>query len=744
MTPDAELHLDLAIPQDVTVVSCRLLEGISKLTHAELEIATTEHLDLDGVLEKDAVIDLAPEGFPPRRWTLRVGHIDFIRIAEGSLRYVVNLYPALWLLRFTTNTRKFRERSAEQIVSQILAEHQVEHRFELFRPTESRKYCAQYRETNLDFVQRLLEWEGIYYSFEADGTLLLADRSVDSAATEQQSHFELQQAEGAMQWGAIGLYEFRKGRRVASGTATVSDYNWKKPKVSLLRSSSAADDTELEVYDYPVGYRREDQGERLAKLRLEALRVPATYAEGSGNVTSFEPARAFSFGTLANARFAGDYLLTEVTHEYVNRKFAETLKGKTEEVSYRNHFCAIPKTVPFRPALSTPYPHIAGCHTAMVRGPEGEEIHTDRHGRFRAQFHWDREATGTDEDSRWLRNTQETATGMALARVGWEQSIAYVNGDPDRPFGFARNINGQMVPEYGQPANKTRMSLKTPSYPSSGGGFNELRLEDMAGMQHFDWHAQKDWQGQVDNNRSETIGQNEVHKVAKSLSWTVGNDQSYSIGGDHNCNIGGNYSLSVNADRTCKVGGNEELKITEVYNYNIVGNDEEKIGGNLEVKAAEEMGSITRQVMKQWQRSVTGDWQVDGKGNLDNRVQGKLVEKVGGNKIITSEDGGCTIKVSGKLELTVGASSTRKAGQSMGYSAENTVIEVSRYALMNADEKIAINGDEIHLEAKEELKMVSQSLSLRLEPGKTSITGPMKLEAGSEIKFAGVVLNVTK
>lgn len=742
MTPDAELTLDLDIPQDVTVVTCRIEEAISELTHARLEIASNDHLELEGVLEKDAQIDLSPVGFPSRRWTLRVGHIDFISIEEGSLRYVVNLYPAFWLLRFTTNTRKFRSMSAEQIVSKILDEHGIAHRFELLRPTDTRKYCAQYRETNLDFILRLLEFEGIYYAFEDDGTLVFADRSEDGEATAQQSHFELLQAEGALSWGTAGVYAFKKGRRVASGAATVNDFNWKKPKVNLLSSVAASEDAELEIYDFPVGYRRPDQGARLAQLRLEAQRVPAAYREGSGNVTSFAPTRLFTFGNLAGERFAGEYLLTRVVHDYVNRKF-EKADAESEGVNYQNHFEAIPKAVPFRPPLVTPHPHIAGCHTAMVRGPEGEEIHTDEHGRFRGQFHWDREGVGTDEDSRWLRNTQEVATGMVLARVGWEQSIAYVNGDPDRPFGFARNINGQMTPEYAQPANKTRMSIKTPTYPG-GGGFNELRMEDLLGGQRMDWRAERDLLGQIDNDRSEHIGGNENKKVHNGFAWTVGNDQTIDIGGNMKVGIGANYAFSVEKDRDKKVTGNEKFEITKVYSYKVDGEEKEEVTGERKVEAAEEGGSISRAVSKTMTRSVTNDWQIDSKGNLELTVQDDVTMTVGGSRNVTCEDGEIRFRVGGKYDLDVGQMAVRKAGKDMGYSCTDAKVEVDGHATFHGKERIAIDGDVIVMDAKQKLRIESKGLSIQLEPGKTTIEGKMKIDSGVDLTVNGSINNLTK
>jgi type VI secretion system secreted protein VgrG len=743
MTPDAEVHLTLDAPGRITVVSARIDEGISKQTHARVEIAATDYLDLEEVLEADARIDMSPFGFPERRWTLRVGHIDFARIVEGSLRYVVNAYPAMWLLRFTTNTRKFRNLSAEQIVSQVLAEHGVAHRFALDRPTEVRKYCVQYRETNLDFILRLCEMEGIYYSFEPDGTVLFADRSAGSPPADGPPLYELVEAADAMQWTAPGIYALSKGRSVASGTATVNDYNWKKPRVKLLASAAAADDAELEIYDYPVGYRRPDQGERLARTRLEAQRVPARWVQGSGNVGSFAPARSFTFGPLAGTRFAGEYLLVDVRHDYFNRNFQDAAEATRAGVNYQNRFRAVPLSVPFRAPLVTPHPHITGCHTAMVRGPAGEEIHTDAYGRFRAQFHWDREAVGTDDDSRWLRTLQETQTGTVLARVGWEMSVAYVNGDPDRPIGFARNINGVMQPEYGQPANKTRMTVKTPSYPNQG-GFNELRLEDLAGMMHFDWHAEKDFVGEVVRDKTEHVGNDETVTIASSYTHNVEHDQTVRIGGNLKREIGDDLVLNVLNDRKRKVGGDETIEVTEVASFGVAQNDKEKVGGDRKTKAGEERGTITRNVESDLEREVQGSWMAQGDGNLVTTVQGKLVETVAADKQTTAKKGNITTNVTGEHQVKVTGSSIRRSGKDQGYSGERAQIEVGQSSTMLAGSHIEINGERIVLEAEKRLSFKSGALEITLTPALTTIKGKMKLETKGDIHVTGNPDNITK
>lgn len=743
MTPDAELVLHLEMPRQADVVRCRITEGISMLTHVELEVASTEDLQLEGVLEAPAVLELIREGSEARRWTLRVGHIDFVGDVEGSLRYRVNLYPVLWLLRFTQNTRKFRKQSAKQIVSTVLDESGVAHRWELSREPEKRNYCVQYRETNLDFVLRLLEWEGIYYTFADDGTLVLADTSVASAAVTDVP-FELLEAEGALSWDDVGIFSFSKGARVASGAATVNDFNWKTPKVKLIDTAAADKDAELEVYDYPSGYRRPDQAPVLAKRRLEALRVPARFVTGNGNVTDFAAARAFTFGGNTGPRFAGEYVLAKVEHQYFNRLFQKTADNETSEgVNYQNEFHAIPKGVPFRPEVKTQHPHIAGCHTGMVRGPEGEEIHTDKYGRFRLQFHWDREAVGSDDDSRWMRVLQETATSMTIARVGWEYSVAYIDGDPDRPIGFARNINGVMQAEYAQPANKTRMTIKTPTYPSNG-GFNELRLEDLAGQQHFDWKAEKDFTGLVENDRTEHVGNDELHTVGTTRDHAVENNQTVSIGGTLDVAVGGSYRFGVNEDRTKKVGGDEKIKVSEVMVASVTGKETETVGGNRKTEAGEKSGSINRMITEEMERKVAGSSVTKGDGNIALIVQEDFTEDVAGSKFTQAKNGSISGKVGGNFNLDVGGTLIRLAGAAMGYSAKRSQIQVGASSSMTSGEQITINGDHITLVAASSFVLKSGGLEIAMTPGSTAIKGNMRMESGDVIAATGNPDNLTK
>jgi type VI secretion system secreted protein VgrG len=553
------------------VLECGVDEALSDCGRVRAVIQTFEDIDFEPMLEADATVLVTIDGLEVRRFTRRLGSVMFRGLKDDSLRYELELFPAFWFMRFGKNTRKFRDKTTEDIVSTMLRESGVPFEWRNQRPCPSRPYCVQYRETNFDFVSRLLEFEGIYYYFEPDGTMVLADTSPSEPTVQGLSLFELRETEGAMADGRVGITSIVKGARISSGAATVNDYDFKKPAVSLLQGAKAEIDADLEIYDYPTGYRDPGVGATLAKLRMEALTATKRNVEGTSSVPWFMVARRFQFAHAEAVDFNGDYLLVKLEHTF-RSSHAGDGKG-----SYENRFFAIPSSVPYRPLPTTPRPVLAGNHTSMVRGPVGEEIHTDQFGRAKVQFHWDREAKGTDEDSRWIRVLQETSSSMVLSRVGWEIVVGYIDGDPDRPIGLGRNINGQMMPTYGQPGHKNMMTIKTESYPGKN-GFNELRMDDSAGAMRMDWHAQRDLANIVENDKTEKIANDQTHLVKLGVDRVVEKNQRVEIGGNETRDVHATYTETVKLDRMETIGGSETIKVKKSTSNNVRGNDTETVG----------------------------------------------------------------------------------------------------------------------------------------------------------------------
>jgi type VI secretion system secreted protein VgrG len=570
---EGKIDLSLSIDgRTFQVVACDVSEGLSTLTEIHAEIASKTDIDFGPLVEADAVVVVTIDGAETRRFTGRLARARFVGVKD-ILHYVVELRPALWFLSLDLDTRKFRDQTTEAIVSSVLNRAGVAHEWRVERPSNSRPYTVQYRETNLAFVTRLLEYEGYYFSFEPDGTMIIGDSSPAEARVPGPFVFELRETAGALAHGALGITSFTSGSNVTTGRASVNDYDWKKPKVVLLQSSAGERDQDLEHYDYPTGYRDPAAGLVLARLRQEAHSCERDWVSGTSTAPWMTSGRQFDFVHFEAMDFSGTYCLVRLQHKFRSAGAADS------NGAYENTFFAIPAATPWRPLLTTPRPTIQGNHTAMVRGPAGEEIHTDRFGRAKVQFHWDREAKGTDEDSRWVRVLQETSASMVLARVGWEVGVGYIDGDPDRPIELSRLINGQMMPTYGQPSRKNMMSIKTESYPGKQ-GFNELRMDDSQGSMRMDWHAERDLATVVENDKTEKVASNYTHLVKNGLDRVVEKNQSVTIGGNETKDVQLDYNDNTKKDRNETVGGSETVQFALSGQRNVEGNDTETVGGS--------------------------------------------------------------------------------------------------------------------------------------------------------------------
>lgn len=543
-------------------------EELSTPTWATVELRVSSDAGFGSMIGSEVNLVFTVGNRAVRELSLRVRSSKFLGHREGLLAFELDLRAALWFLRLSKNTRKFRDQSAKDIVAQVLG-GRVPFRFEIVREPWSLPYVVQYEEIDFDFVSRLLEREGIYYAIEDEGTVVFADQS--SAAEPFMAHraLALITAQDALTHGEEALFALGRGTRVGSGRVTVNDYHWKTPNLDLLQSADGARDKMLENYDYPTGYRLPDQGKTLARLRLESFEARKRYVSGETSFIALRTGRSISIAHADGCSFAGEYFLVSVTHEFHH--------ASGEGGALRNRFEAIPRATPFRPEIRTPKPEIGGYDTAMVRGPIGEEIHTDEYGRCKVQFHWDREAKGTDEDSRWVRVLQETSSSMTLARIGWEVAVQYLHSDPERAIVIARMINGQMIPIYGQPANQNVMCIRTESYPGKN-GYNEIRIDDTSGAQKIYMRAERQHLVEVEHDKREWIGHDERYTIEANTSRRVDKHQTMHVGDDHVVRIGVNEELTVEANRVEKIGGNEKVHADGPISLDVTQNEQEIVG----------------------------------------------------------------------------------------------------------------------------------------------------------------------
>ena len=474
--------------------------------------------------------------------------------------YEATVHPWLWFLTRQANSRIFQNQKVPDIIKAVFTGHGGLASFEL---KLTRTYpvwvnCCQYRETDFNFVCRLMEQEGIYFYFKHENgkhTLVLADSSAHHTPYPgyEKLRFDLEDRpdiEAISQWSA--QYDIQPGKYV------VDDYNPATPRTSLMNSAQKKRDhpySSFEYFDYPAEYDSADDGRQYASTRLDELQSQYHTFTGGGHVRGFQAGSVFDLERHPVQAYNAKHLIVGVT--YAGTSGTDSSGGANS--SFTSHIQAIPANQQFRPPRSTPKPLIQGPQTATVVGPSGEEIHTDSGGCVKVQFRWDRYGKADEKSSCWIRVVTPWAGNgygaMVVPRIGQEVVVEFLEGDPDWPIITGSVYNGVNKPPYALPAEQTRWGLKSRS--SKGGGasnFNELRFEDKKGDEDVYLHAEKDHNVYIKNDRKEKI-LNESHlDVAKDSLAKFGADVHTDITGDEITKVGGGVHLTVAEAWEGKIG----------------------------------------------------------------------------------------------------------------------------------------------------------------------------------------------
>ena len=488
--------------------------------------------------------------------------IDGVKETKAYL-YEATVHPWLWFLTRQSNSRIFQNKTVPQIVEEVFKAHGGLSSFKnkTSGSFPNWEFCCQYRETDFNFVSRLMEQEGIYYFVEHENgkhSITLVDNSSSHQPYPgyEEVRFDLEDrpnTEVLATWS--GQDEIQPGRY------TVDDYNPLTPRTSLQAFADRPVSYpygKYEFYDYPAEYDKAADGTYYAKVRIDELHTQSQTFSGSGNVRGFQPGCSFTLARHPVEAFNGK-------HQIVGASYAST--GNTESsgagagagFSFSSSISAIPFKQQYRPPRITPKPLVQGPQTAVVVGPSGEEIYTDQHGRIKVQFRWDRYGKADQDSSCWIRVAQPWAGNgygaLALPRVGQEVVVEFLEGDPDWPIVMGSVYNGENKPPYSLPAEKTRWGLKSRS--SKGGGasnFNEFRFEDKMGSEEVYLHAEKDHTLYTKNKRTEYVG-NESHLNVKSdVLNKLEADAHTDIKGDDIAKVGGGVHLTVGQDWQGKIG----------------------------------------------------------------------------------------------------------------------------------------------------------------------------------------------
>ncbi|MFK7989953.1 MAG: type VI secretion system Vgr family protein [Sandaracinaceae bacterium] len=562
---------------------------------------------------------------------------------------LLEVVPAFWFLSQRRNTRIFQDTSAPDIVAEVLKEglepygRVAEMRLEGTYP--KREYCVQYQETDLAFVHRLLEEAGISYTFEHDGDvelMVLRDRNASFADLASGRVAEYQPHNSEI-LDHEPIVRFHRVHRARSSAVVNRDWNWTAGGNFRVEADAPGDGPDgrereryehgagrsLSIHDYDQGVRRYQASNEAsqAETRQLAHAWDGVIGKATTRVLAMAPGAVFEMAGHPALGLDGDYVVTRVTH------FMQDVGGGADP--YSNEIECIPLDVEYRPDRRTPKPSIASIQTALVTGPDGEEIHVDEHGRIRIQFYWDREGTHDENSSCWVRVQQPWAgEGWGfwwVPRMGMEVVVHFVDGDPDRPLVSSSVYNGANGTPYALPDEKTKSTIRSDSSLGhagfSGQGANEFRFEDKAGEEEIFTHAEKDYNEVVENDHStlvhhdqtNTVDRNQTQLVKVNQTENVDVNQVMTIDNDRTVHVLSNFEETVDgtetrhtvkdvqetfdANETRTIGASLQESICGDETRDIGGNQTETIAGNHTVDIT---GASTDTVTGSWTRTVTG------------------------------------------------------------------------------------------------------------------------------------------
>ncbi|SJM32556.1 type VI secretion system Vgr family protein [Mesorhizobium delmotii] len=544
--------------------------------------------DIDPLKMLGGPVSIEGESDPKRWFSGLVSEFRLTRIEDRLAYYEAVVRPWLWFLGNTTDCRIFQNMSVIEIVEEVFSKYSTakfEKRLQGSYPP--REYCVQYDETDLDFVQRLLEHEGILYFFEHDEgkhTLVLADamsKLKPAPGYEKVPyHFEGQGSRRDVEY----ITEWILGSSVRPGAYVHTDYDFKKPGADLMAKSAQPFSHKLaagENYRQPGAHLDVGRGDSLAAIRREEIQAVHQRIAAVGTVRGLYSGCTFKLDGFPREDQNQEYLVVSAEYRLFDPGYRA--HADVESENFKVILGVAPTALPYRPPRVTTRPIMRGPQTATVVGPSGEEIFTDKYARVKVQFHWDRLGKKDQNSSCFVRVSQTWAGSgwgfIQIPRIGQEVIVDFIEGDPDLPIITGRVYNASQMPPYGLPGSATQSGWKSDS-SKGGGGYNELMFEDKAGSELVNFQAQKDHNLLVKNDRtklvqhdqSDRIDHDAKHSVGHNLDEDVGNNKTVKVGVDQTTDIGNNDTETVGVDRSLTVGSNETI--------NIGSNSTETIGAN--------------------------------------------------------------------------------------------------------------------------------------------------------------------
>jgi type VI secretion system secreted protein VgrG len=606
-------------------------EHLSRIPEFQVELAgeldmmgKPKDVDLHGLLGSTAVVTMDVND-DPRQFN---GFI--VRMERGERRgryetFTAHLRPWLWFLTKTKNSRVFQAKSVKDIVTEVLNPYSTAFEWRLKPGADYPKldYCIQFAETDFDFVSRLLEEFGITYFFDH------ADKKSTMVMLDSMAMHRPKPTANDISWANAMKHDstminWHSAHESRSVKAVIGDHDYlgtaTKIESTKAATKPAAKLGTMEVYEFPAdvvqnGIKPEAQPATTAAtaragVLIEQLMALEATSTGTTNARYIAAGLIFKFAEAPRSKDNGKYLVISARYriEFADYDAIEDLKtsGRRRD-GFQCDIVAISTSQPdYRPPRVTPRPVAHGPQTALVVGKSDNEIETDKHGRVKIQFFWDRLGKKDENSSCWVRVAQAWAGkgfGLwTLPRVGHEVVVTFLEGNPDRPLVIGSVYNDANPIAYELPKLATVSGIKT---QSSKQGTNdtasELRFEDAKDKEYIWFQAQKDYFRLVENDAFDFVQKNLTTKVKLTQkevigeNWylDVGKDVMHKFGKDHHTTVAGDifltsaatYQGSIDKDITIYGGGDTGVDLKGKLALKVGGDIVVSTNGKLSLKA---------------------------------------------------------------------------------------------------------------------------------------------------------------
>jgi type VI secretion system secreted protein VgrG len=721
----AQRKITVKTPLDADQLLIRaasVTEHLGQPFEIELDLLSpSESIDFSKVMGREMRVSVGLDDGGARHFHGFVSHFSQGSRLGRYASYKARVVPWLWFLSQTADCKIFQAKSASDIVKEVFREHGfTDFKDSLTKTYRTREYCVQYRESDYAFVQRLMEEEGIYYYFthtESSHTLVLADSYSGHEAVPGKSIEYLPPSDNVVR-DKDHIYDWRKTQELRPGKYVLTDYDFTKPRASLLTQYTQKRNipkSEGEWFDYPGGYTATSDGDHYVRARLESLQWQFERLNGECNVRALGTGHLFKLEGYPRKDQNKEYLVVSATYRLDAGEY-ESETGLGEE-DYTCTFEAIDSKEPFRAPIVMRKPRVGGSQTATVVGPGGEEIHTDKYGRVKVQFHWDRLGERNEKSSCWVRVSQIWAGKnwgwITIPRIGQEVVVDFLEGDPDQPMIVGRVYNQDNMPPYELPGNKTQSGIKTRSSPNgSADNCNEIRFEDKKGSEQLYIHAEKNQDISVENDethsvghdRKKDIGNDETTHVKANRTETVDKEETITIHGgrtetvdkEEKITISGGRTENVSKDESITIGGVRTESVAKDESITISGGRTENVSKNESITIG---GGRTESVAKDESITISG-------GRTENVSKNETIT-IGGDRSLTVSKGE-TVSISKAQSVTVGDARTTSVskndslsvGKTLDISAADaiTITTGSASISMKKDGTITIKGKDITID----------------------------------------------